>query len=88
MKNISDLTLSGTYSCKIESDNIKYLDNKYLDFMDSQQKVDVVSESTFDFSEPSPPERPYYSTTISLDNAIPLDKNYTIIWDGKKCYKQ
>ena len=83
MMNSSDLTLSGTYSCKIEGGNIKHLDNKYLDFMESQQRIDVVPESTFNFEEPNTGAG-VYLTIINLNASIPTDKVYTIIWDGEK----
>lgn len=78
-----DITISGTYSCKITLNDIKYLDNKYLDFIETTESIETIlvkNQVVENFVESDGA----YTSSIPANNfSLEKDQYYKIIWDGE-----
>lgn len=82
----TDLTVSGSYNCKILGPSLKRLDNKYLDILEGEEQLyaEVFAEQTVDGFEPdnAGDENSEYIAAIPVAIAIEAGKTYRVVWDG------
>lgn len=82
----------GIYTCKVEVDSLKHLDNKYLDFMDVVESQEILPEQTITFNAQStsnPSEAVFYAGSDANGNDLATElsdltigETYTVSWNG------
>lgn len=80
----TDLTASGTYTCKIECTAVKHLDNKYLDFMEHHEaeETDVLAEETVACAAKTVNSKEVMMGTLSSGFTLTTDAEYIVESDG------
>lgn len=78
-----DPTSSGTYTCKITTDDVKYLDNKYLSILNYNPPTDIellpiTTYNGFAFDS----GYGVYGVSVAASYALTTGETYTVYWDG------
>lgn len=78
-----DPTSSGTYTCKITTDDVKYLDNKYLSILNYNPPTDIellpiTTYNGFAFDS----GYGVYGVSVAASYALTTGEPYTVYWDG------